>query len=68
MQGAGPVIGKLFSLDQFSSGPLWTLRGPSFAHLKDKKGHKERGPGPEGYPHRSYMFFALSDHLSKYSL
>ena len=28
---------------------VWTMRGPSFANVKDKRGTKERTPGPEGY-------------------
>ena len=28
---------------------IWTIRGPSFASLKDKRGFKERPHGPEGY-------------------
>ena len=30
---------------------VWTMRGPSFANLKDKRGPKERPPGPVGYHH-----------------
>ena len=28
---------------------VWTMRGPSFANVKDKRGTKERPPGPNGY-------------------
>merc|ERR1711954_495867 len=28
---------------------VWTMRGPSFANVKYKRGRKERPPGPEGY-------------------
>ena len=27
---------------------VWTMRGPSFANVKDKRVAKERPPGPEG--------------------
>jgi len=26
---------------------VWTMRGPSFANVKDKRGTKERPPGPK---------------------
>ena len=37
------------------------MRGPSFANVKEKRGTKERPPGPEGYhrpppPHKMYSF------------
>ena len=40
---------------------VWTMRGPSFANVKDKRGTKERPPGPKGYhrpppPHKIYSF------------
>ena len=33
----------------FEVGHVWTMRGPSFANVKDKRVTKERPPGPEGY-------------------
>ena len=34
---------------RFEVGHVWTMRGPSFANVKDKRVTKERPPGPEGY-------------------
>ena len=34
---------------RFEVGHVWTMRGPSFANVKDKRVRKERPPGPEGY-------------------
>ena len=34
---------------KFEVDHVWTMRGPSFANVKDKRVTKERPPGPEGY-------------------
>ena len=39
----------------FQVDHVLTIRGPSFANLKDKRGVKQRQPGPKGYHHWSYF-------------
>ena len=45
------LIFKIFDRNdiRFEVDHVWTMRGPSFANVKDKRVRKERPPGPEGY-------------------
>ena len=52
----------------FQVDHVWTIRGPSFANLKDKGGLKERWPGSQGYHQKAICVSASSYHLSKSSL
>ena len=64
-QNAGLKHGKVLVLYvvsyfhdiRFQVDNAWTMRGPSFAKLKDKRGLKDMPPGPEYYHHGSYMCF-----------
>ena len=53
---------------RFQLDHVWTIRLPSFANLKDKRGFKERQPGPEGTTMGAICVSASSNHSSKYSL
>ena len=44
---------------RFQVDHVQTIRGPSIANLKDKRGLKERLSGQERYHHGSYMFFCF---------
>ena len=52
-------IVSYFHDNRFQVDHVSTIRGPSFANLKDKRGLKERGPGPKGDHHGSYMCFSF---------
>ena len=54
-----PYIVRYFYDIRFEIDHVWTIRGTSFADLKDKRGLKERQPGPEGYHHEIYMCFCF---------
>ena len=54
-----PYIVGYFRDIKFQVDPVWTIRGPTFANLKDKSGLKERQYGPGGYPQESYMCFCF---------
>ena len=54
-----PSVVRYFHDIRFPVDHVWTIRGPSFATLKDKSGLKVRRPGPEGYHHWSYMCFCF---------
>jgi len=52
-----PYIKSYFHDIRFQVDHVLSIRGPSFANLKDKRGLKERRPGKEGHHHGSYMCF-----------
>ena len=43
---------------RFQVDHVWTIRGSSFANLKDKRGLKEKHPGPEGFDSNDIRFQA----------
>jgi len=67
LQNAGLKYGKVlvsyiaryFHDIRFQRYHVWTIRGQSFAYLKNKSGLTERQPGPEGYQHGIYMSFCV---------
>ena len=55
----------------FQVDHVLTIRGPSFANLKNKRGTKERPPGPKGYIYENvtikHCFLVISDDKVDYT-